>query len=200
MSTETICTSNGNYIPMDFIVCSLVRDYLTPLDSIMFGLTSHYSPWGRPNIHTSYLLMKTDEIKDLIEQLENYGKKNTPLYNHLSYLYLKRVTDIDLFDIYTDFTEFGLVNKDAFWCAAYLGDITMMRFFIKNKFPVSIDSDVISEAFDRCNIEALRFFESYRLIKDRFIFMNTKLTNFYLLSTFFTCASSFFFICSDRLF
>ena len=32
----------------------------------------------------------------------------------------------------------------------------------------------------------------YLLIKDRFIFMNTKLTNFYLLSTFFTCASSFF--------
>jgi uncharacterized membrane protein len=32
----------------------------------------------------------------------------------------------------------------------------------------------------------------YLLIKDRFIFMNTKLTNFYLLSTFFTCASSLF--------
>ena len=32
----------------------------------------------------------------------------------------------------------------------------------------------------------------YLLIKDRFIFMNTRLTNFYLLSTFFTCASSFF--------
>ena len=32
----------------------------------------------------------------------------------------------------------------------------------------------------------------YLLVKDRFIFMNTKLTNFYLLSTFFTCASSFF--------
>ena len=32
----------------------------------------------------------------------------------------------------------------------------------------------------------------YFLVKDRFIFMNTKLTNFYLLSTFFTCASSFF--------
>ena len=32
----------------------------------------------------------------------------------------------------------------------------------------------------------------YLLAKDRFIFMNTKLTNFYLLSTFFTCASSFF--------
>ena len=32
----------------------------------------------------------------------------------------------------------------------------------------------------------------YILVKDRFIFMNTKLTNFYLLSTFFTCASSFF--------
>jgi uncharacterized membrane protein len=32
----------------------------------------------------------------------------------------------------------------------------------------------------------------YLLIKDRFIFMNTKLTNFYLLSTFFTCISSFF--------
>ncbi|MDA8733277.1 hypothetical protein N9M76_01470 [Gammaproteobacteria bacterium] len=32
----------------------------------------------------------------------------------------------------------------------------------------------------------------YLLIKDRFIFMNTKLINFYLLSTFFTCASSFF--------
>ena len=32
----------------------------------------------------------------------------------------------------------------------------------------------------------------YLLIKDRFIFMNTKLTNFYLLSTFFTCVSSLF--------
>ena len=32
----------------------------------------------------------------------------------------------------------------------------------------------------------------YLLVKDRFIFMNTKYTNFYLLSTFFTCASSFF--------
>ena len=32
----------------------------------------------------------------------------------------------------------------------------------------------------------------YLLVKDRFIFMNTKLTNFYLLSTFFTSASSFF--------
>jgi uncharacterized membrane protein len=32
----------------------------------------------------------------------------------------------------------------------------------------------------------------YLLIKDRFIFMNTKLTNFYLLSTFLTCASSLF--------
>lgn len=32
----------------------------------------------------------------------------------------------------------------------------------------------------------------YLLIKDRFIFMNTKLTYFYLLSTFLTCASSFF--------
>jgi hypothetical protein len=32
----------------------------------------------------------------------------------------------------------------------------------------------------------------YLLVKDSFIFMNTKHTNFYLLSTFFTCASSFF--------
>ena len=32
----------------------------------------------------------------------------------------------------------------------------------------------------------------YLLIKDRFIFMNTKLTNFYLLSTLLTCVSSLF--------
>ena len=32
----------------------------------------------------------------------------------------------------------------------------------------------------------------YLLIKDRFIFMHTKLTNFYLLSTFLTCVSSLF--------
>ena len=32
----------------------------------------------------------------------------------------------------------------------------------------------------------------YLLIKDRFIFLDTKLANFYLLSTLITCASSFF--------
>lgn len=134
------------------IVREDIIGYLNGRDALSFSMTSYFTKI------TPLLLKSNEKLEEILQQMEEQGNIDTSFYEQISFIYLKRVTNKDLFEVYTDFIYNGVKEDDAFWIAAYLGDLRMMKFFIKHKFNVFIDDEVYYEAFRRGDIECLEFF------------------------------------------